>query len=201
MTGQQEYRITLEGNEKNRRQVEIEIHKNDYLTISFIGDINFASRWFGTADVMRDKLRSRPVHEQQASQDSNLNEQGVYWYLEGIKTLKELRDIISTHPKNNTTLTAEGIIALEMQLNFIIKCFPPLHPIPTDEQCRICEQAIRKDATGKVLDTLNIELDEVKSRIESSAMGQPLSERSRGEIIGLLHAREKIKYLRKGEQE
>lgn len=85
----------------------------------------------------------------------------------------------------------------------ILSC--PVHeqqyPIPNDEQCRICEQAIRKDATEKVLDTLNIELDEVKSRIESSAMGQPLSERSRGEIIGLLHAREKIKYLRKGEQE
>jgi hypothetical protein len=50
----------------------------------------------------------------------------------------------------------------------------------------------------KVLDVLDIELDEVKSRIESSAMGQPLSERSRGEIIGLLHTREKIKYLREG---
>jgi len=29
-----------------------------------------------------------------------------------------------------------------------------LFPKPTDEQCRICEQAIRKDATGKVLDYL-----------------------------------------------
>jgi len=47
-----------------------------------------------------------------------------------------------------------------------------------------------------VLDGLDIELDEIKSRIESSAMGWPLSERSRGEIIGLLHVREKIKYLR-----
>ena len=48
----------------------------------------------------------------------------------------------------------------------------------------------------KVLDGLDIELDEIKSRIKSSAMGWPLSERSRGEIIGLLHVREKIKYLR-----
>ena len=48
----------------------------------------------------------------------------------------------------------------------------------------------------KVLDVLDIELDKIKSRIESSTMGQPLSERSRGEIISLLHAREKIKYLR-----
>jgi len=48
-----------------------------------------------------------------------------------------------------------------------------------------------------VLEYLDIELEAIKSRIESSAMGQPLSERSRGEIIGLLHAREKIKCLRK----
>ncbi|MBE3136079.1 MAG: hypothetical protein IMZ43_01580 [Thermoplasmata archaeon] len=48
----------------------------------------------------------------------------------------------------------------------------------------------------KVLDELDVELESVKSRIESSAMGQPLSERSRGEIIGLLYAREKMKYFR-----
>jgi len=199
-SGQQEYRITLEGNEKNRRQVEIEIHKNDYLTISFIGDINFASRWFGTADVMRDKLRSRPVHEQQASQDSNLNEQGVYWYLEGIKTLKELRDIISTHPKNNTTLTAEGIIALEMQLNFIIKCFPPLHPIPTDEQCRICEQAIRKDATGKVLE----QLDDLRKYANGEYQEAECSDNEREMRIHLEYENRIwgiMKELRKGRQE
>ena len=58
-----------------------------------------------------------------------------------------------------------------------------------------CYQEIQSKR-DKVLDVLDIELDEIKSRIESSTMGQPLSERSRGEIIGLLHAREKIKYLR-----
>jgi len=41
-----------------RRQVEIHIDKNDYLTISFIGDIKFAGRWYGTAEVMREKLTS-----------------------------------------------------------------------------------------------------------------------------------------------
>ena len=39
----------------------------------------------------------------------------------------------------------------------ILSC--PVHeqqyPIPNDEQCRICEQAIRKDATGKVLEELH----------------------------------------------
>jgi len=41
-----------------RRQVEIHIDKNDYLTISFIGDIKFAGRWYGTAEVIREKLTS-----------------------------------------------------------------------------------------------------------------------------------------------
>ena len=43
-----------------RNQVEIKIHKNDYLTISFIGDINFAGRWYGTPETLREKLRSFP---------------------------------------------------------------------------------------------------------------------------------------------
>ena len=59
----------------------------------------------------------------------------------------------------------------------------------------------QQDQAGDVLDVLDLELQEIKSRIESSAMGQPLSERSRGEIIGLLHAREKIKYLRQSAKE
>ena len=47
-----------------------------------------------------------------------------------------------------------------------------------------------------IFEILVIELDSIKSRIESSAMGQPLSERSRGEIIGLLDAKIKIEELR-----
>ena len=45
---------------KHRNQVEITIQKNDYLTISFMGDIDFAGRWYGTAEVLRERLRSHP---------------------------------------------------------------------------------------------------------------------------------------------
>lgn len=44
---------------EHRRQVEIKIDKNDYLTLSFIGNINFAGRWYGTAEILRDKLRTK----------------------------------------------------------------------------------------------------------------------------------------------
>jgi hypothetical protein len=164
ITGQQEYRITLEGNEKNRRQVEIEIHKNDYLTISFIGDINFASRWFGTADVMRDKLRSRPVHEQQASlKDSGFNEPGELeygsilpngedWRLrrcdagmgeteyrikDALESVKELQAYpLNSHEIICLNIIKEALCSREQQF-----------PVPTDEQCR-------KDATGEVLNRI-----------------------------------------------
>ena len=46
------------------------------------------------------------------------------------------------------------------------------------------------------LDTLDLECQEIKSRIESSAMGSPLSERERGRIIGVLDVRIKIESLR-----
>ena len=46
------------------------------------------------------------------------------------------------------------------------------------------------------LDTLDLECQEIKSRIESSAMGSPLSERERGRIIGVLDVRIKIESIR-----
>lgn len=49
------------------------------------------------------------------------------------------------------------------------------------------------------LDVLDLECQEIKSRIESSAMGKPLSERERGRIIEILDVRIKIKSLRKGD--
>jgi hypothetical protein len=140
---------------------------------------------------------SRPVHEQQASlKDIGFNEGEAYWYTEGIKTLKTIRDLISTHRDNNTILTRDGITALWMQLNFVIKCFPQKvaneqqFPIPTDKQCRICEQAIRKDATGKVLDYLEDymrqeEINDERTPYES--------------FVWILH--QVIPSLRKGEQE
>ena len=74
------------------------------------------------------------------------------------------------------------------------------HGLTTEEEnftCRMgCASHSDFQSEQDKLDVLDIELEATKSRIESSAMGQPLSERSRGEIIGLLHAREKIKYLR-----
>ena len=45
------------------------------------------------------------------------------WYNEGLKDIRELRDAIHTHRINKTTLTTDGVIALEMKLNFLIKCF------------------------------------------------------------------------------
>ena len=56
----------------------------------------------------------------------------------------------------------------------------------------VIAQATRKE----LLDVLDLECEEIKSRIESSAMGQPLSEKSRGRIIGILDVRVKIKSLR-----
>jgi len=64
--------------------------------------------------------------------------------------------------------------------------------IPNDEQCKKCEQEIREE----VLDVIDLECQEIKSRIESSAMGSPLSERDRGRIIGILDVRVKIESLR-----
>jgi len=58
------------------------------------------------------------------------------------------------------------------------------------------EEAIKQAAREELLDILDLECEEIKSRIESSAMGQPLSEESRGRIVGLLDARVKIKSLR-----
>ena len=58
------------------------------------------------------------------------------------------------------------------------------------------EEEIKRAAREDLLDILDLECEEIKSRIVSSAMGQPLSEESRGRIIGLLDARIKIKSLR-----
>jgi len=46
-----------------------------------------------------------------------------------------------------------------------------------------------------MLEILDLECQEIQSRIESSAMGSPLSERERGRIIGKLDVRVKIKSL------
>jgi len=73
-----------------RNQVEIKIHKNDYLTISFIGDINFAGRWYGTPETLREKLRSFP---HKSERDTVLDVGGIleslcktdlYWYNKGV---------------------------------------------------------------------------------------------------------------------
>jgi hypothetical protein len=45
------------------------------------------------------------------------------WRREGLENLEGLRDAIAIHRANGTTLTVEGIIALEMKLNYLIKCF------------------------------------------------------------------------------
>ena len=58
------------------------------------------------------------------------------------------------------------------------------------------DAAIAQATRKELLDVLDLECEEIKSRIESSAMGQPLSEKSRGRIIGILDVRVKIKSLR-----
>ena len=70
--------------------------------------------------------------------------------------------------------------------------------IKAEQSCKECKEhdaAIRKEEREKVLDTFDLELQEIKSRIESSAMGEPISEQNRGRIIGLLDARSKLKSL------
>jgi len=59
-------------------------------------------------------------------------------------------------------------------------------------QCDI----IRKAEQKRVLEVVDIECQEIQSRIESSAMGNPLSERERGRIIGILDIRVKLESLR-----
>ena len=59
-------------------------------------------------------------------------------------------------------------------------------------QCDI----IRKAEQKRVLEVVDIECQEIQSRIESSAMGNPLSERERGRIIGILDIRVKLDSLR-----
>ena len=55
---------------------------------------------------------------------------------------------------------------------------------------------IRKAERERVLEVVDIECQEIQSRIESSAMGNPLSERERGRIIGILDIRVKLDSLR-----
>ena len=43
-----------------KRQTEIHICQGDYLTIHFAGDIHFAWNWYGDAEIIREKLCSRP---------------------------------------------------------------------------------------------------------------------------------------------
>jgi hypothetical protein len=46
-----------------RRQTEVHICQNDYLTIHFVGDIHFAQNWYGDAETIKEKLcakSSRP---------------------------------------------------------------------------------------------------------------------------------------------
>jgi len=58
------------------------------------------------------------------------------------------------------------------------------------------DKAIRKAERERVLEVVDIECQEIQSRIESSAMGNPLSERERGRIIGILDIRVKLDSLR-----
>jgi hypothetical protein len=50
-----------------------------------------------------------------------------------------------------------------------------------------------KESSDKVLEVIDLELLARKSLLESSAMGQPLSERAKGEIIGLEYARKELR--------
>jgi hypothetical protein len=43
-----------------RRQTEVYICQNDYVSIHFVGDISFAGNWYGNAEVIANKLRSLP---------------------------------------------------------------------------------------------------------------------------------------------
>jgi len=65
---------------------------------------------------VRDAVRARPHSAAGEAVGTN-------WYKEGLKDIQELRDAIHTHHINKTTLTTEGITALEMKLNYLIKCF------------------------------------------------------------------------------
>jgi len=81
---------------------------------------------------------------------------------------------------------------------------PATEPMWSDEDVmRVSAEAAkqaRKAEREQVLDAFGVELQEIKSRIESSAMGKPLSERERGRIIGILDARVKLESLRSKEQ-
>ena len=65
--------------------------------------------------------------------------------------------------------------------------------------CTDCQQhdaEVAKKERERVLEVVDIECQEIQSRIESSAMGNPLSERERGRIIGILDIRVKLDSLR-----
>jgi hypothetical protein len=72
-----------------------------------------------------------------------------------------------------------------------------------DKRIRVERTEAARTATLAAYDIIDIEIREIQSRIESSAMGSPLSERERGRIIGLLDVRVKLESLRQqaGEQE
>ncbi len=42
-----------------KRQTEVHICQNDYLTIHFVGDIHFAHNWYGDAELVKERLCSK----------------------------------------------------------------------------------------------------------------------------------------------
>jgi hypothetical protein len=124
---------------------------------------------------------SRPV---QASQDSNTNEPRIhencnFWKIRACKNLTTKNCWNTTCPDHDE-YKGRGF------------------PKPTDEQCRICEQAIRKDATGKVLDKLERKLTELWE--EAKTMGDD-PEWENTHSFSLPYLKKEIEELRKGRQE
>jgi len=64
-----------------------------------------------------------------------------------------------------------------------------------DTRSRPLSSELKKERE-RMLEVVDIECQEIQSRIESSAMGNPLSERERGRIIGILDIRVKLDSLR-----
>ena len=174
MTGQQEKWITDEP--IPRYSVDKRVRKGRYTVLrdgEFFAEVAVhvdAVRIAMAMEMAHKQVRSRPVHEQQASlKDSGFNEQepgeleygsilpnGEDWRLRrcdagmGETEYRIFRNEVFfaqfDNRKDADTVMEVMTHGQEREQQF---------PKPTDEQCRICEQAIRKDATGKVLEQLD----------------------------------------------
>ena len=200
MTGQQEYRIT-------DRQLR------DMIYFAYVDPKDDDSIHEGIKELVK-AIRSRPVHEQASLKDSGFNEQepgeleygsilpnGEDWRLRrcdagmGETEYRIFRNEVFFAQFDNRK-DADMVMGAMTHRQEREQQFPK----PTDEQCRICEQAIRKDATEKVLE----QLDDLRKYANGEYQEAECSDNEREMRIHLEYENRIwgiMKELRKGRQE